>query len=123
MSFVNMALTMWPVGSIYISYSGTSPAEIFGGTWTQITGKFLRAANDVNTGGSDTHTLTVAEMPSHSHKAQKWNTSGTSSGYLAKTETANTPWSYSLDTNAVGGGGAHNNMPAYQNVYVWRRTA
>lgn len=54
---------VYPVGSIYLSYVSTSPASLFGGSWTQITGRFLRAANDVSTGGADTHTLSL----NHNH--------------------------------------------------------
>ena len=48
----------FPVGYIYMSMDPTSPAELFGGTWTQLEdGKFLRpGATAEETGGSDTHT-------------------------------------------------------------------
>ena len=32
---------VYPVGSIYISVNGTSPAILFGGTWAKINGRFL----------------------------------------------------------------------------------
>lgn len=74
----------YPVGSIYISVSSTSPAKLFGGTWEQITGRFLLGAGpsginstadwgtisegDVNcqpgeTGGEALHTITQGEAP------------------------------------------------------------
>jgi len=60
-----------PVGSIYWSTESTSPEELFGGAWEQITDTFILAAGDTytagNTGGSSTKTLTSANMPSHSH--------------------------------------------------------
>ena len=37
---------VYPVGSIYQSTSSTSPAEMFGGTWVQVTDKFLKAGNN-----------------------------------------------------------------------------
>lgn len=58
---------IYPIGAIYLSYKNTSPAELLGGGWTQITGAFLRAANDTNTAGSDTVTLSTANLPSHTH--------------------------------------------------------
>ena len=36
--------TIYPVGSIYMSVSGTSPATLFGGTWEQIQERFLLSA-------------------------------------------------------------------------------
>lgn len=70
----------YPVGAIYMSTSSTSPATLFGGSWEQIQGRFL-AACDTNgqsgaaalnltaaaTGGATTHTVTTAQLPSHSH--------------------------------------------------------
>lgn len=63
----NIALTSYPVGSVYISYVNTSPAVLFGGTWSQITTGVLRMANNTNTGGSDTFTITSANLPKHTH--------------------------------------------------------
>ena len=58
----------YPVGSIYTSTKSTSPATLFGGTWTQIKDRFLLCAGDLYsagvTGGSATHTHTSA---AHSH--------------------------------------------------------
>jgi hypothetical protein len=56
------------VGSVWLSNSSTSPASLFGGTWTQLTNAVLRAATSTEYIGSDTHTLTINEMPSHNHK-------------------------------------------------------
>ena len=59
---------VYPVGSIYMSYNSTSPASLFGGTWTQIKDKVLMSAGDTytggSTGGSATHTHTSA---AHTH--------------------------------------------------------
>ena len=59
----------FPVGYIYMSSTSTSPASVFGGTWSAITdGRIWRPWGSWNkTAGSDTHTLTVNEMPSHRH--------------------------------------------------------
>lgn len=132
--WASCGLDAYPVGAVYISYVSTSPATLFGGTWVQITGRFLRMANDVNTGGSDTVTLTTEQIPSHSHDVQLYNKATGVTGY------ANTKQGGSLSaatvgsdgtidsylegiTTATGGGKAHNNMPAYQDLYAWRRTA
>lgn len=118
------ALAAYPVGSIYIAYNHTDPKTLFGGTWARITNAFLWAttANGTigQTGGEQNVTLTVEQLPSHSHgsvysqhasgtKDKAWfNTSGSSVAYGAV---------------ATGGGEAHNNMPPYIQVSVWRRTA
>lgn len=62
------SLYRWPLGSIYQSFDPTSPAELFGGTWEQITGVFLRADNNTEIGGSDFVTLIEANMAPHTHK-------------------------------------------------------
>lgn len=41
----NEALKAYPVGSIHIRYDTQNPANIFGGTWTQITARVLRAGS------------------------------------------------------------------------------
>ncbi len=110
---------VYPVGAVYISYVSTSPASLFGGTWVQITGRFLRMANDVNTGGSDTVTLTEAQMPTHSHTSQH-ATRDTGTDWIGAAGTSKVE---SGVTGTQGGGGSHSNMPAYQDLYAWRRTA
>lgn len=55
-TFVNMMDLVYPIGSIYQSMSPTNPGAIFLGQWTQITSKFLYAANSSNViGGSSLH--------------------------------------------------------------------
>ena len=65
-------LAAHPVGSLYWTESAENPNTTFGGgTWVQIKDKFILAAGDTYTngatGGSATVTLTVANLPSHSH--------------------------------------------------------
>ena len=56
-----------PVNSFYISYASTSPANLFGGTWTQITNAVLRGNISVGYTGDDTCTLTSSQIPLHNH--------------------------------------------------------
>ena len=74
---------VYPVGSIYWSSNNTNPASLFGGTWTQIKDKFILAAGDSYsngaTGGAATVTLTVSNMPSHSHSFTPSGTVGSHS--------------------------------------------
>ena len=62
-------LLSWPVGSIYTSTKPTDPHELFGGTWEPIQDTFLWCAGPKHaagaTGGEETHTLIIDEMPSH----------------------------------------------------------
>jgi microcystin-dependent protein len=71
---------IYPVGSIYWSKNATNPSYLFGGTWVQIKDKFILAAGDdykINTsGGAATHTLTTAQLPSHTHGVGTLNVQG-----------------------------------------------
>lgn len=119
-----IALKAYPVGAYYISESATSPASLFGGTWTQVTGRFLRAANDTATGGSDTHTLTTAQLPKNKvySSGDVNGNAGFSDALYTGAFTQGSEYAY-LNLTYIGGGQSHNNMPSYKDVYVWRRTA
>ena len=63
---------IYPVGSLYWSSKSTNPASLFGGTWVQIKDRFVLACGDTYTssgatGGASSVTLSVSNMPSHSH--------------------------------------------------------
>lgn len=123
-----IALKSYPVGSVYLSWSPTSPASLFGGTWAQIAGRFLRAANDTATGGADTNTLAVAQSPNHTHLWRIGGKTMSGVGFAASSGSfafglASSSGGSAVSVDSVGGGEAHNNMPAYQDVYAWRRTA
>lgn len=61
-----MVDAIYPVGSIYMSANNTDPALLFGGTWEQISGKFLLSADSSHaagtTGGALSHKITAAEL-------------------------------------------------------------
>ena len=121
-----LKLMAHPVGTVYISYEATSPAELFGGTWTPITGRFPYFNAGTATGGSNTHTLTIAQMPSHNHSVRiRRETNATAKGTNWMRVSSDGAWvtSSEYQTVAAGGGNSHNNMPAYQTLYAWRRTA
>lgn len=89
--FSTLALVTYPVGSLYWSSNSTSPALLFGGTWTQVKDKFCLAAGNSyavgSTGGETTHLLTLAELPSHNHGGA---TGGPSNNTSAASSVANT---------------------------------
>jgi hypothetical protein len=128
----------YPVGSIYMSVNNTSPATLFGGTWEAIEGRFLLGVDSTysagSTGGEATHTLTKPEMPSHKHLSHffftKAETPNNTYGLTDNGAFGNRVLVYTEGTNphdgyiyAEGGTEAHNNMPPYLAVYMWKRTA
>ena len=127
---------IYPVGSVYFSYTSTSPATRFGGSWSAITGSFIYA----NAGTSKNTTKT------HYH----WMPLGKENGLPALSATAIAGWSngatYQLRAapnvahstfveDAYFGpedSGANatetttyatEGYPPYQTLYCWRRTA
>lgn len=123
---------IYPIGSIYLTVDPTfDPSVTFGGTWAQIKDRFLLASGDTYTsgitGGEATHTLNINEMPSHYHKTpvptlvediNYEKKQGYQTAPLVGMNTDLNAW-----TENTGGGQAHNNMPPYLVVNVWKRTA
>jgi hypothetical protein len=115
--------TLYPVGAVYISTNSKNPALLFGGTWEQIKDVFLLSAgvkySAGSVGGEAEHKLTVEEMPSHIHNLTVYG-EGTNGTGLVETLSGETL--HSLQTTQTGGAQAHNNMPPYLTVYMWKRT-
>lgn len=63
-SFVNLLDIVYPVGSIYTSMNAESPASTVGGTWTQITDRYLKATDDTigETGGAASYIFTLDDQ-------------------------------------------------------------
>lgn len=142
---------IYPVGSIYMNINDISPATFIGGTWERLANRFLVGAGDTHDGGSTggnasvtsgdssknetgSTTLTVDQIPSHSHTYNDYSVStntygaqGTGFKQMYTNET------YKFTTDATGGGKGHthsmghthevNTMPPYLAVYMWKRTA
>lgn len=115
---------IYPIGSIYMSVNNTNPSTLFGGTWVQLQNRFLLGAGSSytagETGGSATHKLTIDEMPSHSHGLKNDKTGGSGSAKWVINSSASSGTGVITNT---GGNQAHNNMPPYLVVYMWKRTA
>lgn len=80
-SFINLTDLIYPIGAYYLSGASTSPASLFGGSWYTVTGRFLYCNSGTVTGGANTHTLTTAQMPSHSHKMEISGCSSEAQGF------------------------------------------
>lgn len=128
-----------PVGSVFFTAVNTNPSSLLGyGTWVQrAQGRFIVGVGEGTDANSETrtypqgedsvgeyeHTLTVAEMPSHTHTGDFASVTnnqlspptinqGNTSAYLSQGSLNNT-----------GGDGAHENSPPAFGLYVWERTA
>ena len=139
---------MYPVGSIYLSANSVSPGVLFGGTWERITERFLFGCGDErypagHAAGEEQHVLLAAELPkitlglilrgtqySDAPIGSPYGSDNvtTANGHLDSTPSA-VPISDSVSakqwdgTWKFGEGWAHNNMPPYLCVYMWKRTA
>jgi microcystin-dependent protein len=128
-TWTNILDLVYPVGSVYVAYNSTTPATRFGGTWTAITGRFPYFNAGTATGGNNTVTLTIDQIPAHRHNYDTtwgWDVSpGMNTGefHVPRSGSDYSGNAAMNDWPVVGGGQAHNNMPAYQTLYAWRRTA
>ena len=126
-AFINNLV--YPVGSIYTNMAvATNPATLLGmGTWVAYaTGRVLVGKAGSGTFdtlneelGAETHSLTIAELPSHTHVVNSFmrtnngsNTGGAGSG-----------GNENRSAQATGGGDAHSNLQPSITVYMWKRTA
>ena len=119
---------IWPVGSVYISVADTSPEALFGGTWQRIEDRFLLAAGDSyplgSTGGEAQHALTAAELPQHTHGYDYTGQSDVTGVTAIRVYDGDSRLNeYKGKATSNCGGQAHNNMPPYMAVNIWKRTA
>ena len=147
----------YPVGSVYLSFRDADPAVLFGGQWEKLEGRFLLGADASRgagtTGGAESHTLTAAQMPVHSHRvrgdtdatnvghdhsvpnirtgqsgeygayAETWGT-GSGSRDLTTDHTDIThTHRVDITSQTAGSGQAFSILPPYLAVCMWRRTA
>ena len=128
----------YPVGSVYTSVVATNPNSLLGvGTWAAFgAGRVLVGINasdsDFNTveevGGAktDSHTLSINEIPSHVHGYTGIQGTGNPDG-SSDSVAAGQPTSYPRQTELdyEGGGAAHSHdiVQPYIVVYFWKRTA
>lgn len=120
-----------PVGTIVI-WSGT--AEDIPDGWALCDGqdgrpdlrdKFVLGAGTAHavgaTGGEETHTLTVEEMPTHSHRLSIGQLNTTP--YIATAGTNQNSTGTDFESKGTGGSQPHNNMPPYYALCYIIKTA
>lgn len=139
-SVLNLSkLTAYPVGSIYMSFNTTSPSTLFGGSWSQITNRFLYCVSSSTSGGS------TGGASSHDHgfneyskalisfssngsglymrkmnQGVNWDTNwGKSSGFGATKVTTN----FISGAALAGGTTSESSLPPYYAIHAWQRTA
>lgn len=106
--------------------------NLYGGTkWEKLEGLFLLGASSTHavgeTGGEETHILTVDEMPSHNHAFTNnvidgADMSGNTNRFVLCIGGGDNLSGYNIIDNQ-GGNQSHNNMPPYKAVYIWERVA
>ena len=127
-----------PVGSAFFTTGNTNPGTLLGyGTWTQIAeGRFIVGVGegtDVNTStrtyaaGNDSvgeykHSLTVDELPAHTHADSTINR-GSGTGSYGNTAVGSDLRRTQITGGSTGGDLAHENSPPAFGLYVWERTA
>jgi hypothetical protein len=130
----NVTLSAYPIGIIVSFAIDVNPAQLFGGSWEKIEGKFLLGSSSLyplgSEGGSATHTLTVEEMPSHYHDGIKnpnnYHIVGSVGSGVSGRTTSSLDYveNYgSMITENAGGGKPHSIMPPYKVVNMWHRYA
>lgn len=122
---------MYPIGAIFETEDDDfNPNNYFEGTWEKIKDRFLFSTGDTYTtsgltGGEFSHTLTRSELPNYvvSLGAVSW--AGGHNGNIALANSQNTycqnAWQGERDISLGGGGQAHNNMPPFITVNMWKR--
>ena len=123
---------LYKVGDLFLTINSENPSVRFGGTWELFgKGKTLVCVDEEDsdfniankTGGEKTHTLTISEIPSHSHGLANYNANGGNTNYNTVMAQNKKGWTGNIFTENNGGGQPHNNIQPYITCYIWVRTA
>ena len=134
-------LSIYPVGSIYMSTVNTSPASFLGGTWTALKDRFLLGAGGSYaigaTGGEASVLLNSNNIPRVPVWSDAWGQSVLMGHSVTSSSNPANP-GFAPSSGFTGGKSytrantiqtgqesplSHNNMPPYLAVYMWQRTA
>lgn len=145
MAFVSIIDIVYPVGSVYMSATSTSPATLFGGTWVQIKDTLIGASGDTygqvgNTGGDAK--IRNYNLPEHTHHcvsatsdngvnstnnyAGFWDTDasgGSQWKLLSYSNSGANSWLYAGSLTGFSGTKNQDYIPSHYNLAVWQRTA
>lgn len=121
----------FPVGAYYISNTSTSPASIFGGTWSQITdGRFMRPATNTSVGGSNSHYHWTAIGYGAPTEIYAYLTGYPGYGIAnSRTATSTNGADVSIHHSSASklvrqnSTSSDSSIPAFRGCYVWYRTA
>ena len=129
---------IYPVGSIYMSATMSTVEQVqnaLGGTWVVWGKGRVPVGVDTSqtefdtveeTGGEKTHTLTIEEMPSHSHSIYTVDSGSGNHGKRDGLYYQGGWWGNGVGAPNVGNTGgskAHNNLQPYITCYMYKRTA
>ena len=126
-------LTFYPVGSIYMSTNTSSPAALFGGSWSIISGRFLLGQSSSytlgSTGGSGIVKLKVTDIPKNPHGYHNsyvlTTNDSVASAYVGTTPSSGWGvfnWRAEPRDNKGSEQTLVNTMPPYLAVNIWERT-
>ena len=144
---------VYPIGSYYMSgvelsgtkyMDGATPKiDWMGCVWSPVSSHIFFRSSNVSisgntwsysdggaTGGEDEHILTIDEMPNHTHSpVWLYNTGATSWHSDSQPRVSYGYWDQNYSTMNFGGMSSkgndqpHNNLPPYQNIYIYQRVA
>lgn len=109
--------TVYRKGTIIMTDGSYNPADVYGGTWEQIKGKYLMASGTycgvtlkaMTVVGEEYHQISYAEMPAHGHTRGSMNITGRFNGPEAYKDIAEGAFSYDKR------GGVGTNDPDWDN--------
>ena len=131
---IELMKLVFPIGSTYITQTNTNPSTILKfGTWERVKGKVLVGLDEDDTdfneigkiGGEKTHTMTVAEMASHTHTVVARSVAGSGTANVSSGAGLSVPNpTGEINIGDTGNSQPFNIMQPYEVVgYMWIRTA
>lgn len=116
-----------PVGSLIFLNNTLDPNTYFMGKWEKIEEEvfFMTSSDDFPVGqvsGSNTHKLTIDEMPFHKDGFATYNGAGTMNDGIQGTK-GNGQWNNDISTRGVGGDKPFDVRPRRYTINAWVRVS